>query len=167
MRATIWTSVLAHVLLFSGLEIAPRLRISELPEPGGTPDYMPVAPIYLPLHCSLRASMASSAEATATGSSRVIDIRVDGFSPNWILFCPAPAILETNVHSSGVVKVRLAIGADGHTRQIRVVSGHPLLIPATLDAIRRWRFGQTTIFDEDEVEVTISVAFGDLGSRGE
>lgn len=43
-------------------------------------------------------------------------------------------------HISGVVKMTVLIGADGHVQRVRLISGHPLLAPAAMTAVRRWVF---------------------------
>jgi len=40
----------------------------------------------------------------------------------------------------GVVKIKIMIAADGHVAQAHIVSGHPLLIQAALQAVRQWVF---------------------------
>jgi TonB family protein len=46
-------------------------------------------------------------------------------------------------HIQGVVKITVLIGTDGHVENIRLVSGHPLLAPAALQAVRQWVFEPT------------------------
>lgn len=52
------------------------------------------------------------------------------------------------------------IGPDGRIRNLRVISGHPLLTQAALDAVRHWRY-QPTLLNGDPVEVdtTVEVRF--------
>ncbi len=40
----------------------------------------------------------------------------------------------------GTVKVELVIDASGAVRSAKPVGGHPLLIPAAVDAAKRWRY---------------------------
>jgi len=35
------------------------------------------------------------------------------------------------------------IGKDGHTERIKLISGHPLLAPAALQAVRQWSYEPT------------------------
>jgi protein TonB len=53
---------------------------------------------------------------------------------------------------SGEVKLEAVIGIDGRIRDVRIVSGHPLLAPAAVDAVRRWLYEPTTL-NGDPVEV--------------
>ena len=61
---------------------------------------------------------------------------------------------------SGAVELEGVIGTDGHIRELRVVSGHPLLTRAALDAVSQWTYAPTRL-NSDLVEVitTITVIF--------
>jgi len=45
----------------------------------------------------------------------------------------------------GVVKLQVHIGADGRVTQTTVVSGHPLLVPAAIDAVKRYLYKPVTM----------------------
>ena len=61
---------------------------------------------------------------------------------------------------SGVVNLRGVIGIDGRIRDLTVVSGNPLLVPATLAAVRQWLYRPTILSgDPVEVETEIVVTF--------
>jgi protein TonB len=52
------------------------------------------------------------------------------------------------------------IGKDGHVNELQVISGHPLLVLAALDAVKQWRYQSTLLNDQPvEVDTTISVIF--------
>ena len=57
---------------------------------------------------------------------------------------------------SGTVKLRVLIATDGTIQQIQVVSGHPLLIQAAIDAVRQWQY-QPTLLNGQPVEVDTQV----------
>jgi TonB family protein len=40
----------------------------------------------------------------------------------------------------GVVKISVLIGTDGRVERARLISGHKLLVPAAMQAVRRWVF---------------------------
>ena len=63
-------------------------------------------------------------------------------------------------HISGTVRMHAIIGKDGKIKQLEVISGHPLLAQAALDAVGQWRY-QPTLINGDPVEVdtTIDVIF--------
>ena len=60
--------------------------------------------------------------------------------------------LARQARISGVVKLEGIIAVDGHLRQLTVLSGHPLLAPAALDAVRQWIY-EPTILNGAPVEV--------------
>jgi protein TonB len=61
---------------------------------------------------------------------------------------------------SGTVELSAIIGEDGHIQELKVVSGHPLLRQAALDAVKQWVY-QPTLLNEQAVKVstTIDVIF--------
>jgi TonB family protein len=48
--------------------------------------------------------------------------------------------LARQARISGVVKFRALIGTDGAVKHLEVISGHPLLVPAAMQAAREWKF---------------------------
>ena len=40
----------------------------------------------------------------------------------------------------GTVKIEITIGPDGRIKNTNVIGGHPLLINATLDALKEWKY---------------------------
>jgi periplasmic protein TonB len=48
------------------------------------------------------------------------------------------------------------IGRDGAVQNLRVVSGHPLLIEAAKNAVARWRY-QPTLLNGEPVEVATEI----------
>ena len=64
--------------------------------------------------------------------------------------------LAKQARISGVVKFSVIIAADGTVKNIAVISGHPLLIPAALDAVRQWVY-QPTLLNGEPVEVQTQI----------
>ncbi|HKA02556.1 MAG TPA: energy transducer TonB [Candidatus Solibacter sp.] len=52
----------------------------------------------------------------------------------------------------GTVRLAVIIDIAGHIRELRVLSGHPMLINAAVDAARHWKFAPV-IFKGEPVEV--------------
>ena len=52
---------------------------------------------------------------------------------------PYPMIAK-QIRLQGTVVLRAMVGADGTIDQIQVVSGHPILAQAALEAVRQWRY---------------------------
>lgn len=73
---------------------------------------------------------------------------------------PAYPPLARQARISGEVRLEAVIGFDGTVQQLRVVSGHPLLSGAALEAVRQWQY-QATMLNGKPVEVStvISVRF--------
>jgi periplasmic protein TonB len=69
-----------------------------------------------------------------------------------------PLARQTRI--SGTVRLHAIISKDGSVQQLEVMSGHPLLVQAALDAVRQWRYRPTTLNGEPfEVDTTIDVIF--------
>jgi periplasmic protein TonB len=69
-----------------------------------------------------------------------------------------PLARQTRI--SGTVRLHAIISKDGSVQQLEVLSGHPLLVQAALDAVRQWRYRPTTLNGEPvEVDTTIDVIF--------
>ena len=43
-------------------------------------------------------------------------------------------------NTSGIVKLSVEITPGGDVRNVKVLGGHPLLIPAAQDAVRKWKY---------------------------
>lgn len=41
---------------------------------------------------------------------------------------------------SGTVRVAVVVGSNGSVKSTKVLGGHPLLIDAAVDAVRKWKF---------------------------
>lgn len=57
---------------------------------------------------------------------------------------------------SGVVRLNAIIGTDGTVQNLTVASGHPLLVPAALEAVRQWVYAPT-LLNGKAVEVATQV----------
>jgi protein TonB len=69
-----------------------------------------------------------------------------------------PLARQTRI--SGTVRLHAIISKDGSIQQLEVISGHPLLQQAALDAVRQWRYQPTLLNGEPvEVDTTIDVIF--------
>ena len=69
-----------------------------------------------------------------------------------------PLARQTRI--SGTVRLHAIISKDGSVQQLEVLSGHPLLVQAALDAVRQWRYRPTLLNGEAvEVDTTIDVIF--------
>jgi TonB family protein len=61
---------------------------------------------------------------------------------------------------SGTVRLHAIIAKDGSIRNLEVLSGHPTLVDAAMDAVRQWRYSPTMLEGEAvEVDTTVDVIF--------
>lgn len=69
-------------------------------------------------------------------------LRVDAVNDSEIVHKVMPPYPgdAADLRVSGVVKMALTVGVNGHVEQVKLVSGHPLLAPAAMHAARQWVF---------------------------
>jgi periplasmic protein TonB len=73
---------------------------------------------------------------------------------------PAYPPLARQARVQGVVVMEAVISRDGMIESLRVVTGHPLLNQAALDAVRQWKYRPTMLNGEPvEVITTVTVTF--------
>jgi TonB family protein len=68
--------------------------------------------------------------------------------------------LAKQARIDGVVRLAVVIDKQGRVSDIKVVSGHPLLIPAALEAVKQWEYNPTLLNGQPvEVFTEVSVPF--------
>ncbi len=68
--------------------------------------------------------------------------------------------LAKQARIQGTVRLQAVIAKDGSVVELQVLSGHPLLVQAALDAVRQWRYHPTLLNAEPvEVVTTVDVIF--------
>ncbi len=68
--------------------------------------------------------------------------------------------LAKQARIQGTVRLQAVISKDGTVQNLQVVSGHPLLVPAAIQAVRQWRYKPTYLNGEPvEVVTEIDVNF--------
>jgi protein TonB len=73
--------------------------------------------------------------------------------------------LAMQARIQGTVVLQAVIAKDGTVQDLRVVTGHPLLVQAALDAVQLWRYKPYLLNDQPvEVDTQINVNFT-LGNR--
>lgn len=72
-----------------------------------------------------------------------------------IAVSPPYPLLARRAHISGKVVCEALINKDGTVEKVNLISGHPLLIDASIDAIRQWVFERT----EGDFKTTIIFSF--------
>jgi len=75
-----------------------------------------------------------------------------------ILHQPMPVYppLARAARVQGTVRLEGILGKDGRVRELRVISGHPLLAPAALEAVRQWIY-KPTLLNGEAVEVVAPI----------
>jgi protein TonB len=78
---------------------------------------------------------------------------------------PAYPPIAMQARIQGTVVLQAVIAKDGTVKDLRVISGHPLLVPAALNAVQFWRYKPYVLNDQPvEVDTQVIVNFT-LGSR--
>jgi len=68
--------------------------------------------------------------------------------------------LARQARIQGTVVLQAVIGKDGSIQGLKVVSGHPMLAPAALEAVKQWKYKPYYLNGEPvEVDTTINVNF--------
>jgi TonB family protein len=69
--------------------------------------------------------------------------------------------LAKQAHVQGDVYLRFKIDTKGHVSYIRVISGHPLLVEAAIEAVKQWEYRPTLVNGQPvEIESEVSIPFG-------
>jgi protein TonB len=102
------------------------------------------------------------AAAPAPVPAAPIRIRVSVVEPGLLVHRVEPVYpdLARRARISGEVKLEGVIGTDGRIRELKALSGNPLLSRAALDAVSQWLYRPTTLNgDPVEVIAPITVTF--------
>jgi protein TonB len=68
--------------------------------------------------------------------------------------------LAKQARIQGAVVLQAVIGKDGTIQNLRAVTGHPMLIPSALDAVRQWKYKPYFLNGEPvEVDTQVTVNF--------
>lgn len=73
---------------------------------------------------------------------------------------PAYPIPAKIAHVQGPVELAAIISKEGRIEHLQLISGHPMLVPAAIDAVSQWRYRPYVLNSEAiEVETRITVNF--------
>ena len=68
--------------------------------------------------------------------------------------------LARQARIQGTVILRAIVNREGRIENLQLVSGHPMLVQAAIDAVRQWRYKPYVLNDQPvEVETQITVNF--------
>jgi protein TonB len=91
--------------------------------------------------------------------SPIAPVRVGGgVQSAKLIFGPKPTYppLARAARVQGTVKIQALIARDGSIGNLQVLSGPPLLIAATMEAVKQWRY-QPTLLNGEPVEVVTEI----------
>ena len=69
---------------------------------------------------------------------------------------PSYPALARQARIQGIVKLTAIIARDGSIQKLEVGGGHPLLVPAALQAVKQWRY-KPTLLNGEAVEVVTQI----------
>ncbi|HEY1263459.1 MAG TPA: energy transducer TonB [Terriglobales bacterium] len=73
---------------------------------------------------------------------------------------PTYPVLARQARIQGEVVLTAVISKDGRIENLQLISGHPLLVAAALQAVQQWRYRPFFVSGEPvEVETTVTVTF--------
>lgn len=86
-------------------------------------------------------------------------IRVSSLDPGRLIHMIQPVYppIAKTAHIEGTVELSAVIGTDGRVRDLNVISGHPLLRKAALDAVRQWIY-KPPVLNGESVEIVAPIA---------
>jgi periplasmic protein TonB len=105
---------------------------------------------------------AVSAPAAPVAAGPKAPVRVGGgVKPPRLLFGPDPEypVLAKLSHLSGVVVIEAVIDEHGKVTGMRVISGHPLLVPSALSAVSK-RMYEPAVIDGEPIPINLRVEVG-------
>jgi periplasmic protein TonB len=109
----------------------------------------------------LTASAWVMAAALFAQAAEPLRVAPDG-QESRLIYAPRPEYpkLARQMRISGRVRLAALIGRDGTVQELRLIGGHPLLVPAAMNAVKRWRYRPAFRYGRPiEVLTTIDVHF--------
>ncbi len=69
---------------------------------------------------------------------------------------PLYPFLAKQARVQGTVRFEAVVGKDGTIQSLQLISGHPLLVPASSEAVRQWLY-EPTLLNGEPVEVVTQI----------
>ena len=69
---------------------------------------------------------------------------------------PLYPMIAMQARIQGTVVLQAVIGKDGTVQDLHLISGHPMLAPAAIEAVRQWRY-RPYLLNGDPVEVDTQI----------
>jgi periplasmic protein TonB len=100
----------------------------------------------------------TAAQETAPQRVRVADDVMRGVLVKKV--APAYPPLARQARIQGTVVLGVLINKSGDVYDVQLVSGHPMLVPAAIDAVKKWKYQPYLLNGEPvEVETNVQVNF--------
>jgi protein TonB len=119
------------------------------------------APIVFGLVSATPKRAVSEAEFAAADGSQPVPVSQDEMSRLVRKKVP-PQYPEAakKAHLQGVVVLEATISRDGDVENLRIVSGHPMLVPPAIEAVKEWKYKPYRVNGEPvEVKTKVTVNF--------
>ena len=103
----------------------------------------------------------------AAPPARIAPVRVSHMSEGNLVHKVLPAYppLARSARIQGQVLLQAVISKEGVIENLRLIAGHPMLVPAAIEAVRQWRYRPYVLNNEPvEVETQIIVNFSLAGN---
>jgi protein TonB len=127
--------------------------------PGGISDGQSNAGLDPALRNILRNAMPPPPPPQRSEVAPPVRIRVGGIvSAARLIYQPKPEYPEfaKMTRTEGTVEFEAVIGEDGTIEELKVLRGHPILVRAALDVVRRWRY-QPTLLNGEPIQVVTEI----------
>jgi periplasmic protein TonB len=98
----------------------------------------------------------------AVPTAKIAPLRISHISEGNLIrkILPTYPALARSARIQGQVALQAVISKQGVIENLQVVSGHPMLVPAAIEAVRQWRYRPYILNNEPvEVETQITVNF--------
>ena len=141
--------------------------INETAPPSPTGPYVPGSPnagpgYPNPLFDQVLASNMRAAAPAPPHPPSIKTIRISHIDEGLLIHKVLPIYpsIAKQTHTQGTVVMQAKIARDGTIQNLQVLSGHPFLISAAMDAVKQWRYRPYILNGEPlEVETQITVNF--------
>ena len=61
--------------------------------------------------------------------------------------------IARKMNLNGAVRVQVVISASGNVKETKVIGGHPILVTAAVDAVKKWKFDPASAENTEILEV--------------
>jgi TonB family protein len=119
---------------------------------------LPATPVHSSAAPAVQGAPPASPQTVRIGEGVAASLLLESSQPIY------PPLAKT-AGVQGTVKLQVQIGTDGHVAEIKIVSGHPLLVPAAIDAVKSYAYKPFMVKGSAvDVITTVAVEFGADGA---